>query len=235
MPDHGGDRGAALLVLAPHDRLHIKQNRMGPRGRWGWPAPGGGAGPREVDGRYLRGNSQVHRGHERCWQIAARMARHVVGHASCPRCPRAASLFEGIGPASGQWQDRADRPPYRSWARRGIFGGGVRDGSADRISRVGQYPAHARPGGGRASAAAGWWLSGVPGRIQDSSGAMRCSKTQLDLMGHDPEPSSRWPGTVGDYGRHTDRTRYSRGAKWSIRRSVAIPMGRDRLTVKPSA
>ena len=27
MPDHGGDRGAVLLVLAPHDRLHIKQIR----------------------------------------------------------------------------------------------------------------------------------------------------------------------------------------------------------------
>jgi hypothetical protein len=27
MPDHGGDRGAALLDLAPHDRLHIKQKR----------------------------------------------------------------------------------------------------------------------------------------------------------------------------------------------------------------
>ena len=27
---------------------------------------------------------------------------------SCPRCP-CASLFAGIGPASGQWQDRADR------------------------------------------------------------------------------------------------------------------------------
>jgi hypothetical protein len=27
MPDHGCDRGAALLVLAPHDHLHIKQKR----------------------------------------------------------------------------------------------------------------------------------------------------------------------------------------------------------------
>jgi hypothetical protein len=27
MPDHGGDRGAVLLVLAPHDHLHIKQER----------------------------------------------------------------------------------------------------------------------------------------------------------------------------------------------------------------
>jgi hypothetical protein len=28
MPDHAGDRGTALLVLAPHDHLHIKQSRM---------------------------------------------------------------------------------------------------------------------------------------------------------------------------------------------------------------
>jgi hypothetical protein len=30
MPDHAGDRGAALLVLAPHDHLHIKQIRTPP-------------------------------------------------------------------------------------------------------------------------------------------------------------------------------------------------------------
>jgi hypothetical protein len=27
MPDHAGDRGAALPAFAPHDRLHIKQIR----------------------------------------------------------------------------------------------------------------------------------------------------------------------------------------------------------------
>jgi hypothetical protein len=27
MPDHGGDRGAVLLILAPHDHLHIKHER----------------------------------------------------------------------------------------------------------------------------------------------------------------------------------------------------------------
>jgi hypothetical protein len=37
--------------------------------------------------------------------------------------------------------------PYWSRARPGIFGGGVNDGRADRISKVGQYPAHVRPGG----------------------------------------------------------------------------------------
>jgi hypothetical protein len=28
MPDHAGDRGAELPVLAPHDHLHINQIRM---------------------------------------------------------------------------------------------------------------------------------------------------------------------------------------------------------------
>ena len=28
MPDHAGDRGAALMVFVPHDHLHIKQIRM---------------------------------------------------------------------------------------------------------------------------------------------------------------------------------------------------------------
>jgi hypothetical protein len=43
----------------------------------------------------------------------------------------------------------------------------------------------------RASAAAGRWLSGLLGRGQDGNGTMRCSRTQLDLMGHDPKPASR--------------------------------------------
>jgi hypothetical protein len=68
-----------------------------------------------------------------------------------------------------------------------------------------------------------------------SGRAIRCSWTQLDLMAHDPEPAPRWPGTLRGHGRHTDRTRYSHGGKWRNGRSVAIPMGLDRLTVKPSA
>ena len=63
-------------------------------GRWGWPATAGGAGLREVDGRYLRGTPQVERGHEACWQIAAWMARHVGGAHKLPAAPRAA-LFAG--------------------------------------------------------------------------------------------------------------------------------------------
>jgi hypothetical protein len=50
--------------------------------------------------------------------------------------------------------------------------------------------------------------------VRDGSGTMRGSWTQLDLMGHDPEPASRWPGTLRDYGRHTDRTRYAHGGTY---------------------
>ena len=64
---------------------------------------------------------------------------------------------------------------------------------------------------------------------------VRCSRTRLDVMRHDPKPASRWPGTLRDYGRHTDRTRYSRGEEWIVRRSNGIPMGWDGLAVKPSA
>ena len=70
--------------------------------------------------------------------------------------------------------------------------------------------------------AAGQWLSGVPSRVQDGSGTVRCSWTQLDLMAHDPKPGSRWPGTLRDYGRHADRTRFSLCAEWGLRRSAAI-------------
>jgi hypothetical protein len=162
------------------------------RGRWGWPAPGGGAGLREVDGRYLRGTPQVERGHVPCWQVAARMAWHVMRYASCPRCRRAASLFAGVGPASGQWRDRTDRscrtgPGLARESLAGVSTMAVQIGFPrwDTIRRM-----YGR-GEWRASAAAGRWLSGVPGRVQDSSGAVRCSWTQLDFMGHDPKPASR--------------------------------------------
>src|SRR5690242_8841088 len=34
MPDHAGDRGAAWMVLAPHDHLHIKQMRTSGEEPW---------------------------------------------------------------------------------------------------------------------------------------------------------------------------------------------------------
>jgi hypothetical protein len=161
--------------------------------------------------------------------------------ARCPRCPWVAFSSPEIGSASrqmtGSWQDRAD------WSCLPVLGL-VRESLAEvgkmpvqpGCLRSGRYPAHVLPGRrARASALAGRRLSGVPDRVQDGSRTVRCSWTQLDLMGHDPKPASRWPGTLRDYGRHTDRARYSRGGKWGNSRSVAIPMGRDRLTVKPSA
>jgi hypothetical protein len=64
------------------------------------------------------------------WQIAGRMARHAMRRASCPRCPRAASRFAGVGPASGQWRDRGRTartgPAVPVPGRPGIFGGGER-------------------------------------------------------------------------------------------------------------
>src|ERR1019366_199175 len=66
--------------------------------------PVGDAGLREVDGRYLRGSSQVDRGHEPCWQIAARMARHVMRRAQVARgvlAPLPSSRESGLLADSG--------------------------------------------------------------------------------------------------------------------------------------
>jgi hypothetical protein len=176
------------------------------------------------------GTPQVDRGHEACWLAdrcpdgPARNAARQLPAVSSRRFP-----LRGIGPASGPWRDRgrtARTGPAvpvpgspgnlwrgcERWSCRSDFQGGTVSGAC---------PA----GGVRPSAAAGRWRSGVPGRVQDGSGTMRCSRTQLDLMGHDPKPASRWPGTLRDYGRHTDGTRYSRGGKWRNSRSVAIPPG----------
>src|SRR5882757_3350933 len=107
MPDRGGDRAAAHLDPGA-SRSPPYQTRIGCARVvvWGWPAPGGGAGLREVDGRYLRGSSQVDRGHEPCWQIATWMARHVgCAHKlpavsrGVPRCPAVPSSRESGLPA----------------------------------------------------------------------------------------------------------------------------------------
>jgi hypothetical protein len=45
--------------------------------------------------------------------------------------------------------------------------------------------------GVRPSAAAGRRLTDVAGRVQEGGEAMRCSRTQLDFMGHDPKPAPR--------------------------------------------
>jgi hypothetical protein len=114
------------------------------------------------------GSSQVDRGHEPCWQIAARSARHVMRRASCPRCPRTASLFAGIGPASGQWRDRgrtARTGPAvpvpgspgnlwrgrERWPRRPGFQGGTVSGARP----AGEYGHRLRQAGGSAACPAG--------------------------------------------------------------------------------
>jgi len=139
------------------------------------------------------------------WRDRGRTAR------ICPAC-RSSGL-------SGNLWRRCERCPCRS----DLQGWEV---SGTCPVRPGKYGHRLRQAGGSAVCPAGSRMA---------VGTVRCSWTQLDLMGHDPEPASRWPGTLRDYGRHTDRTRYSRGGKWGNSRSVAIPMGRDRLTVKPSA
>jgi hypothetical protein len=45
---------------------------------------------------------------EPCWHIAARLARYVM-RTPVARGPRTSFPLLGIGPASGQWQGRADR------------------------------------------------------------------------------------------------------------------------------
>ncbi len=71
-------------ILVPHDHRHINQDRMRRRGRWD--SPGGGAGPREVDARYLRGTWQVDQGHQLGWQVAVVLAWQVTRCAICLRC-----------------------------------------------------------------------------------------------------------------------------------------------------
>ena len=61
-----------------------RQNRMRRRGRWG--SPGGGAGLREVDARYLRGTWQVDHDHRLGRQVAVVLAWPVTRCAICLRC-----------------------------------------------------------------------------------------------------------------------------------------------------
>jgi hypothetical protein len=60
--------------------------RMGRRGRWG--SPCGGAGPREVDARYLRGTWQADQDHQLGRQVAVVLAWQVTGCAVCSQTVR---------------------------------------------------------------------------------------------------------------------------------------------------
>jgi hypothetical protein len=163
------------------------------------------ASPRKVIVRYARGPSRSMPASS--GQMTDRGGTAQVGPAS-----RSSGL-------SGNLWRRRERCPCRSGLQRWEVSGTC-------PVRPGEYGHRLRQAGGSAACPAG---SGT------AVGTVRCSWTRLDLMGHDPQPASRWPGTLRDCGRHTDRTRHSHGGKWRNSRSVTIPMGRDRLTVKPSA
>ena len=176
-------------------------------GRWGWPATAGGAGLREVDGRCLRGTPQVERGHEACWQIAAGMARHVGGRAQVARGGLAPlSSRESVLPAT-MAGPRGPVLPCRSRDRRGIFGGSVNDGRADRISKGGQYPAYVlRPGEyGHRLRQAGGSAACPAGSRRRWDGEMQLDSA--DLMGHDPNLRRADQAHCGT----TDATRTERG------------------------
>ena len=156
---------------------------------------------------------------------SARSAPHRLQAVKEPPSPVTAGVCAGrsrrvaLSVSSTQSQGRPQHPARAREMAVGI--GFPRCDSIRRISGLGV----------RASAVAGQCLSGMPGWFQDCSGTMRRGWIQLDLMGHDPESASRWPGTFRDYGRHTDGTRYSRGGYWRNSRSVAILVGWDGLTV----
>jgi hypothetical protein len=155
------------------------------------------------------------------------MAGHVGGATSCPRCP-CASLFAGIGPASGQWQNRADPAdpvpgsPGNLWrgCERWRCGSDFQGRTVSVACSAREYGHRLRQAGSSAA---------CPARSSTSL----ANEMQLDLTGHDPKPASRGPGTLRDYGRHTDRTWFSPCVEWNISRSATIPMGRNGRAVKP--
>src|SRR5271166_1443271 len=93
-------------ILEPRDHLHIKQNRMRRRGRWG--SPGGGAGPREVDARYIRGISQVDQGHRLGRQVAVVLAWPANANAPSA-CGVRVSGVGGVCRAVSVWGDSRRR------------------------------------------------------------------------------------------------------------------------------
>ena len=142
----------------PHDRLHIKQNRM--------PGVVVGAGlhlvAAQVPGRSMTRSScipRVDHGYEPCWRIAARMARYVMRRARCLRVSSRCFPLRGkIGLPADRWRDRGRTarigPACGPRACPGLFGGGVKDARAVRSPRVGSIRhMSCRAGGVRTSAA----------------------------------------------------------------------------------
>ena len=70
-------------------------------------SPGGGAGPREVDARYLRGTWQVDQRHQPGRQVAVVLAWQVTRYATCLRCAARQQAWCG--------SPRSRRSPRRRW------------------------------------------------------------------------------------------------------------------------
>jgi hypothetical protein len=84
--------------------------------RWGWPC--GGAGPREVDARYLRGTWQVDQGHQFGRQVPVVLARQVTQCAICMRCAGIGCLADSAGVLSSPGGSAASSGapvPRSSW------------------------------------------------------------------------------------------------------------------------
>ena len=123
-------------------------------------------------------------------QIAAWMARHVGGRAQVARGGLAPlSSRESVLPADHGRTARTG-PVVPVPGSPGNLRRGCERWPGGSDFQGGTVSAYVRPGS-TASASAGRWLSGVPGRVQTAVGTVRRSWTQLDLMGHDPEPASR--------------------------------------------
>jgi hypothetical protein len=106
--------------------------------------------------------------------------------------PTTRSQMSGQRTAAGPWQERADQSCRTGpGARPESLAGCERWYPCRSDFKVGHIRRMYGRGEWRALPAAGRWLSGVPGRVQDGGGTVRCSRTQLDLMGHDPKPASR--------------------------------------------
>lgn len=135
------------------------------RGRWGWPAPGG---RRRSTGRSMAGTCGGARRSIAVMSLAGRSlpdgsARNPA-RASCPRCPRAASLFAGIGLAADSGRTARTGPAVpvpcspgnlwrgcERWPCRSDFQGGTVSDACP----AGEYGHRLRQAGGSAACPAG--------------------------------------------------------------------------------
>jgi len=115
------------------------------------PAPGGGAGLREVDARYIGGTSQVDGGHSlaspaadaaRCCLRSARVAWWPPSPPGAVAGPRRGGSSPGRGEESRE-PGVTVRIGSTRRSRPGIRGRAVENGRSNRISEVWQYHDHA--------------------------------------------------------------------------------------------